>query len=151
MKEAVSKPDAARHLPFYLCALLAYVAVSVGCGGLPSVSGKVLLDGKPVHGANNLRCIVLFYPESGSGAPAVAVVDKSGKYSLGTGSRKGALAGRYKVAVTVKELSDPGPKGGLPGSRRLSPKKYADPNTSGWIIEVVPGANEFDFEIDTGA
>lgn len=130
--------------------IVAFLAISlVGCGQrLPYVSGSVTLDGELVRGSDNMQCIVLFFPEGGNGAPAFAVVDGSGQYTLDTGSTSGALEGRYDVAITVAEIT-PDKKGGLPRSRHLAPAKYADPSTSGWSVEVVPGSNEFDFSIQT--
>ncbi len=130
--------------------LATVLAVSIaGCGQqLPYVSGSVTLDGEPVRGSDNLQCVVLFFPEGGSGAPAVAVVDGSGNYTLDTGSTRGALEGKYGVAITVAEFT-PSQEGGLPRIRQLAPPKYADPSTSGWSVEVVPGSNDFDFAIET--
>lgn len=150
MSEPRSSATGARVPLFLHCIGLLTLAAIAGCGDrLPRVTGQVLLDGDVVLGASDLRCILLFYPESGSGTPAVAVVDRSGHYSLDTGSKKGAKAGKYNVAVTITQLSQPGDEGGLPGRKRLSPRKYADPLTSGLKIEVVPGSNEFDFALES--
>lgn len=128
---------------------LLLAASLVGCGQrLPYVSGSVTLDGELVRGSDNLQCIVLFFPADGNGAPAFAVVDDSGKYSLDTGSTTGAREGRYEVAITVAEITID-TSGGLPRTRHLAPEKYADPKTSGWTVEVVRGSNEFDFSMQT--
>ncbi|TWU21821.1 hypothetical protein [Bythopirellula polymerisocia] len=130
---------------------LVFLALSlVGCGQrLPTVSGSVALDGELVRGSDNLQCIVLFFPENGNGAPAIANVDGSGKFMLETGSTKGALEGKYDVAISVAEII-PSKDGGNPHIRQLAAEKYADPSTSGWTVEVVPGSNEFDFAIEKG-
>ncbi|WP_168205314.1 hypothetical protein [Bythopirellula goksoeyrii] len=130
---------------------LVFLALSlVGCGQrLPFVSGSVALDGELVRGSDNLQCIVLFFPANGNGAPAIANVDGSGKFILETGSTKGALEGKYDVAISVSEIT-PSKDGGNPHIRQLAAEKYADPSTSGWTVEVVPGSNEFDFAIEKG-
>jgi hypothetical protein len=62
------------------------------------VSGSVTVGGKPAVGAT-----VMFFPEEGKGmnvVPSTGTVGSDGTFSLSTGGKPGAPAGRYVVAVT---------------------------------------------------
>ncbi len=121
-------------------------ALLTGCGGGPSsVSGNVTLDGQPLAGKDQTRVTIMFYPESG-GAPAAALADEYGGYSLATGAQKGLAPGNYVVIIAATE-STPAAAGGMPGKRMITPAKYADPKQSGFHAEVKPGRNTFDFDL----
>lgn len=88
---------------------LAILSLLAGCGdsGKPhSVSGVVLMEGQPIHGAN-----VTFHPIEGQAVrPAVGTSDAAGKFSLSTfRADDGALRGKYKVTI---EWFGPPPEGG---------------------------------------
>jgi hypothetical protein len=127
-------------------AALLVVALAIGCGGSESsVSGTISLDGKPLVGSETVLVTVMFYPEA-SGAPASAMLDGNGQYSVSTGSQTGLPPGTYSVVVAAQEIvgsvSD-----GSKGMRNLAAPKYASPKTSGFKAEVKPGANTFDFDL----
>ncbi len=129
--------------------LLPSVLPLAGCGGdLEPVTGVVTLDGQPVQGSSTLHGTVMFYPESGRGAPATGMVDANGRYSIATGANGGVLPGRYRVAVDISEIT-PRPRGEMPHVRHLSDPRFANPTTSGWLIEVGSGSNHFDFAVDS--
>jgi hypothetical protein len=111
------------------------------------VTGTLLLDGKPVEGAT-----VAFQPVADAKAkyhrPSSAVTDSSGKFSPGTyGTDDGLPVGKYKVGVQKREVV------GNPGNvtsdnpetvnlkyQWLTPRKYADPSSSGLEVEVTSSA-----------
>jgi hypothetical protein len=116
-------------------ALLACAA----CGGPPPpdpnrkatfpVSGKVLVGDRPLA-----RAVVTFHPlDDAKGARAYARTDAEGAFSLSTYEiGDGAPAGRY--AVSVLQDAD---AAAAPASAA-----YANPKTSGLIVEVKPETNE---------
>lgn len=121
-----------------------------GCGSeFASVSGTVRMDGQPLGGGADVRGTVFFYPESGSGAPAVGRLDESGRYSITTGSNNGALAGPYKVTIRATRLIPAKMEGEAPSGRPMTPMFYADPRRSPLRVEVEPGSNVLDFDIQS--
>jgi hypothetical protein len=70
----------------------------LGCGGggvaTSPVSGTVTLDGQPLA-----NVMVSFMPKEG-GPAASSLTDASGKYSLVTAGKKGAVLGKHTVKVT---------------------------------------------------
>jgi hypothetical protein len=88
-------------------ALIALFVLLAGCGGGPKpvpVSGLVTLDNKPLANAT-----LQFVPVSGSSDTAyqvssVGTTGEDGRYTLVLNSdanSKGAVAGKYKVIITV--------------------------------------------------
>lgn len=136
-----------------LCCALA----AAGCGpGRPKtlpVTGVVTLDGKPLEEAS-----VLFAPEGG-GRPATGLTDKEGRFRLGTFvPGDGALPGKHLVSVVKKKTSGvltdaDGLSGGVaPGGiveHWFTPKRYADPKTSGLTAEVQPGMDPLRLELSS--
>ena len=117
----------------WLLVIVALILLT-GCGnGMVRVQGEVLLDDKPLPGAN-----ILLMPKSG-GRPASAKSDASGKFQLTTlRPGDGILPGDYLVSVTAideKNLRYE-PNGRAEGGfaeqhRRLAPERYGDIKTSG--------------------
>lgn len=111
------------------------------------VSGKVLLDGKPLAGAT-----VMFNPEGGSGHGSIALTDAQGVYKLMTFvPGDGVVPGNYKVAITKIELgtsSSDSPAAVAPDPKNILPAKYADDTTSELraTVEAKPD-NAFDFTL----
>lgn len=113
-----------------------------GCGGpegpeLVPVSGKILLDGKPVAGA-----LVRFVPDSGPSSGGET--NEQGEFSLiGPGSLPGAITGTH--TVTVGCPYNPGQGSSPDGSTQAPsegpgcslPLKYSDVSTSG-VTAAVP-------------
>jgi hypothetical protein len=129
--------------------LLSVVSLA-GCGSrLSTVAGTVTLDGKPIEGSPELYGTVTFHRQEGGGAPAVGIVDEDGQYVLATGSRQGIEPGSYFVGVSVKKIHPPSEPGGLTRPEQVSPRKYANPVTSGLHAEVEPGNNTFDFALSS--
>jgi hypothetical protein len=121
-------------------ALAAFMLVALtGCGGptLIPVQGRVSLDDKPLTTGK-----VIFHPDAEkgnkSGQIAVGDIDAQGSYTLSTGTKQGAIAGRYKVAVNAMKPFDP-EKPYVP-EVWLIPRKYGDPQKSGLSIQIVESA-----------
>jgi len=99
-----------------------------GCGdGRPRrvpVSGQVLIDGKPLT-----RGFIRLVPEGAR--PAAGQIGPDGRFTLKTFEPgDGAVTGRHEVSVTaVESLSDT-------VQRWYTPKKYADPSTSGLTVTI---------------
>jgi hypothetical protein len=135
-----------------LCSALLASLVLTGCGGgTSSVSGKLTLDGEPLARTENVSVTIMFYPESGSGAPAAALADEAGGYVLSTGSQQGLAPGNYVVTLSATEFTPPAVAGGMPGNRVLTPARYANPKQSGLRAEVKPGSNTFNFDLRSDA
>lgn len=113
----------------------------VGCSSdgpeLGSVSGIVLLDGKPVPSV-----VVHFQPTPGR--PAEGVTNNEGHFTLDyTFTRKGSLVGNSEVYV--QRIPDGLlEKGMLPAPR--IPAKYLMPFET---VNVKSGKNEFTFELSS--
>jgi hypothetical protein len=123
------------------------MTMTSGCGDGPylvPVSGTVTLDGAPLADAG-----VMFSPVE-PGPSASGTTDAQGKFELMTINDMGAVIGEHQVAVTkrryvgVKPGEEPAP-GGL-RVEWLAPRKYANPETSGFTAEVTEdGENHFEF------
>ena len=137
-----------KHVLNYVC-LGAFLIAAVGCGnGLAKVSGNVKIGDEPLAAKELVKAKVLFYPEVGTGTPAIGMLDEEGNYQLTTGSSRGVKPGVYLVGVSATETVPSKQAGGLPSGRRLTPSKYANPRTSGFKVLVESGSNSFDFELE---
>jgi len=133
------------HMAKAIAALIALAAVT-GCGkqtdeSVP-VSGRVLLDGKPLTTGT-----VITTPESGPGARGQ--IDRDGWFTLATGDLgQGASVGVHRVAVVaVEETKDFSPEA---PRKLLVPQRYTNPTTSHLEIDVQPGqANEVVLELSS--
>ena len=127
------------------------VTLVVGCGqsGLElfPVQGQVMLDGKPLADAG-----VTFLPAE-KGPSASGTTDTDGRFELMTTNSIGAIRGTHSVVIAkrkyvpIKPGEEPVP-GGL-RAEWYSPKKYANPSTSGLSADVGEGDNKFDFELSS--
>jgi hypothetical protein len=119
-----------------------------GCSGASSVvTGTVTLDGKPIEGGPQMYGTVTFYHPDGSGAPAVGIIDASGRYLLKTGTQGQLPPGEYRVAIAVKRITPPATPGGLPQPHLVTPAEYQSVQTSGLRASVQPGNNTLDFSL----
>jgi mannose-6-phosphate isomerase-like protein (cupin superfamily) len=102
---------------------------------LAKVAGLVTLNGQPLAGAA-VRLV------GEKGRTATGVTDENGRYKIKTDEENDGVApGRYRVVITAptpKQTAQP--KGTLPA-------KYASPDVSGLMVEVVEGSNVFDLEL----
>ncbi|HET6574318.1 MAG TPA: hypothetical protein VFG68_11980 [Fimbriiglobus sp.] len=131
----------------HVAALLAALACS-SCSseGLNPVAGTVLVNGQPAVGAT-----VMFFPEGAKGmnvVPSTGVVGADGTFTLSTGGKTGAPAGRYVVAVTwpdpkVKVSEQQKMMGMAPDAPDVLKGRYAG-EKSKLKAEVKSGANKLD-------
>ena len=122
------KPAAALYLM-----LIAWMTVMVGCGdGRPervAISGRVLIDGKP------LKLGYIRFVTEGA-RPAWANIDPDGRFTLETfGDHDGAVLGTHKILVRASETLGPYKL------KWHAPKKYADARTSG-LTETIDRPND---------
>ena len=129
-----------------LAAALSLTLPACGPGGpeMASVTGKVTQKGKPLEKGN-----ISFVPVGEGQPPAASPIGADGTYSLHTADgRTGAQLGEYKVAIT--DLDPDAPNQDIPGMpvkvKSSLPKKYTDPDKSGFKATVVSGSNTFDFD-----
>jgi hypothetical protein len=136
---------------------LLVVLASTGCGktkpATAPVTGRVLLDGKPVAAA-----AVMFEPVDG-GVPARGSTGADGSFTLSTFARDdGALVGRHRVSVSkfVTEGVAANEFGleAAPGQPGLQPKaalpaRYADAKTSGLEATVEAGGTKVEFALES--
>jgi hypothetical protein len=121
------------------------VVLAVGCSPAEygHVTGKVMLDGKPVESAE-----IRFAPESGRAAWDRTEAD--GSYELNyTPGVRGAKTGTNTVTITTATeptVDDQGRT--VPGQPELFPAEYSTAPTH--KVEVVPGENVFDFDVKSG-
>lgn len=122
------------------------VFLPIGCSRSSlesSVIGKVTLDGKPIGPGT-----VVF--SSGAKNPAFGAIDVGGNYSLKTSRTEGLAAGKYRVAVSVREVPpSSNPSDRLPPGKLLHPEKYEAVETSGLEFDVVPGSNSINIELSS--
>jgi hypothetical protein len=129
-----------------------------GCRGdsgrppLGKVTGKVTLNGQPVTSGS-----VIFTPIAGQGGntgqPAIGQIEPDGSYTLTTfNTGDGAILGQHAVTVETRDMSKftPPTKGQrikyeLPKS--LTPRKYADPQTTPFRFTVEPGSNTINLDM----
>jgi hypothetical protein len=149
------------------------VFIATGCGEpgpkLVKAGGTVKLKGAPVEGAT----VTLIYPD---GNNAVGITDAQGVFDLAYNGRPGTLpAQKVKVIVTKlkgeaaaakkgppKDIMDPtkmmaehfkdqfGNKAptASTGPTNELPEKYANPETSGLVVDVLAsGENNFSFNL----
>ena len=128
------------------CVFVLLLISVVGCGSSNEPTYKTTgavtyTDGKSVGDGT-----VIFVAE---GRPAARGVIEDGEYRLSTfETNDGAVAAKFRVAVTVNPPTDFDPDG-----RRRAPKlahrKYSAPDTSGLEFEVTKdGSNRFDIELE---
>jgi hypothetical protein len=126
-----------------------------GLDGLYQVKGQVLLDGKPVEGAN-----VFFAPvkKTSKSRSAAGLTDSKGNFKLTTlKTNDGIYPGTYRIYLSKSELADEAKilteeerqkkytnKNGIysPPYSQAIPKKYINPDTSGFNYTVKAGKNK---------
>ncbi len=139
-------------------ALVCAVTLLVGCGKkvvkTEGVTGTITLDGAPLADCN----VYFLAAEKGSGAlDSFAKTDASGNYKLQTmtgAANAGTTPGKYKVRFDARVGVDTGKTEMVSGKevpimdvKSVLPKKYNDVKTSGFEVEVKPGANTIDFDL----
>lgn len=129
-----------------LCCAFLILMTTIGCGSSNEPTYKTTGSVKYTDGQSVGDGSVIFIAE---GRPSARGVIEGGEYKLGTfGANDGAVAAKFRVAVTVNPPIDHDPDG-----RNRPPKlahpKYSAPDTSGLEFEVTKGGdNRFDIELE---
>jgi len=135
-----------------------FLACSLGCGGssnIGEVTGVLTLEGEPLANAR-----VTFYPAVGRASQGIS--DSSGRYELKyLRKQKGAVVGEHRVTVstevpdvvdyrgeTAGQSGDEANETIIKGEREGLKKKYYDRDTTELRATVVPGYNEFNYDLE---
>jgi len=106
------------------------------------VSGHVMVDG------NRLGPGTVVFAPVGDGKPATGSIDAGGSYSMNTSRELGLAPGKYKVAVSIREVPQDVKRGDRPPpGKLLIPERYEQNTTSGLEYEVKSGQNTIDIEL----
>ena len=138
-----TRRTAARGLAMIVLGVSLAAAVGCGRGGprIVPVSGRVLMDGKPLTGR---RGFVRVVPAKGRAATA-SIDPATGRFMLSTfTSGDGCLEGTHPAAVIVNTT--------VGGSRLvwLIPEKYGDEATSGLTVAVDGPTQDLEFSLTGG-
>ena len=124
---------------------LAVLACLLGCGEgkTASVNGRVKLkDGSDV---SVLAGYSLTFEADGGKSSAVGEVNLDGSFKLSTfGANDGAVPGKYRVAINQPNNPDPD----KPPTKSKLLAKYANLDSSGLTVEVKPGQNNIELELE---
>jgi hypothetical protein len=158
-------------IPVVLAALLIALAAWGRGPEFALVEGTVTLDGRPL---GSVEVIFLPDPERGNpgGPTSTAYTDDQGRYRLycDKARKEGTILGAHRVCISdITAIAPLGPPQlpGLPGPHgqpgneappraekpKLSrvPLRYNDPRQTPFRdVEVKPGAQTFDFNVETG-
>jgi hypothetical protein len=118
-----------------LVALIATSGCSDGRPARVAVSGKVLIDGKPLT-----MGIVQFVPEGSR--PSAGKLDSEGRFTLTCyDGDDGIVPGTHQVMVAAKEMISESK------ARWLAPPKYADFRKSGLSFEITEPTDDLVIEL----
>jgi hypothetical protein len=139
-----------------LGAALLVPLAAAGCGDAGNhhpVSGRVLIDGRPLAGKAGS---VLFKPDTARGTTSplepAGKLDAAGNYTLLTRGKNGAPPGRYKVVVVTEpaKVQDRhlGERRG-PAARPVVPRRYGTERDTPLTVEVVaaPAPGAYDLQL----
>ncbi len=127
----------------WLLAALA-IACTLGCGGKTSpVDGRVKFkDGSDASALAGYE--VDFQPADGK-TSATGHVAPDGTFKLTTfGADDGAIPGKHRVAITPPQSPDPD----KPPQKSKLPAKYSTFDTSQLSVEIKPGRNQIELELE---
>jgi hypothetical protein len=133
-------PKRSRQIP---CAVVC-LALLTGCGGNTApVTGRVKFNDGSDAGAL-ARYQVVFESEADK-VSASGNIQPDGSFMLSTyGMNDGAVPGKHRVAIKPPASPDPD----KPPPRPAIPPKYFDPTTSGLSVEIKPGQNSVELEVE---
>jgi len=168
------RTDRSRFMKSYLAAAVGCAGLVVGCGAneedtfaLVPVSGKVLLDGKPLEGAT---ITFVSDPSNKPSTDGSDVTGAGGSFSAKYRNRAGLAVGKYKVVVG-RPPDAPGGKAGAfsdptnspymaslsaaaasKGGKALKPWPYGDSSSTPLSHEVSPkGDAGLEFDLKSSA
>jgi hypothetical protein len=127
----------------FSCAALQILLV--GCNSSSQeaqVSGRVTLDGSRIG-----LGMIVFAPVA-NGKPATGSIAADGSYDIKTSHEFGLAPGKYKVAVSIREMPKNVQRGDQPPpGKLLIPAKYEQSAASGLEYDVTPGNNTIDINL----
>jgi hypothetical protein len=115
-----------------------------GCGGrTASVQGRVKFkDGSDVASLANYE---IAFEHEESKTSATGQIGPDGTFTVSTfGSGDGALPGKHKVIITPPTSPDPD----KPPQKSKLPAKYENFDSSDLFVEIKPGRNPVELELD---
>jgi hypothetical protein len=130
------------------CLLILCIALAaVGCRRGPvlgKVHGRVAFSGKPIQSG------IVGFSNPQTGVNMTANVDDQGRYEVSMAKGYGLPLGMYRVAVYPFVADLPIGSTERPKPREFPdiPERYRRPETSRLSIEVHPGDNPFDIEME---
>ena len=125
--------------------LVAVLAFLVGCGGgkTAAVNGRVKL--KDDSDVSVLKGYSLSFEAEGGKSSAMGEVNADGTFQLSTfGANDGAVPGKYRVAINQPANPDPD----KPPTKSKLPAKYGNFESSGLNVEIKPGTNNVELELE---
>lgn len=131
-----------RYSLFALGAAVALTAAA-GCGGKPTVSGVVTLDGKPLdNGA------IQFFPIKGDGQTSSAIIGQDGRYRMPASPTKmKVVINSSKVIGKRKAYADVPDSPMIDILEEVLPPRYSDMNKTELTAAIGPGNNEVNFDL----
>ena len=128
------------------------VAERLSSSGPTTVSGTVTLDGQAA--CRCVRCTGNSYLSAagGQGTMATGLLDSAGHFQLGDRRVRRIVApGKYQVAVSVVQLLPKSEDDGAEAPSSLRRRSMRRRSESGLEADVVPGENEFSFDLVSNA
>ena len=124
--------------------------VLASCGsGLPRtipVSGQVTFDGKPPPAAGSVLFLCTEPAEGYPVRPASAAFDTTGNFQAQTFEPgDGLMPGKYVISIECWDT--PPNMQGNPG-KSFVPRKYQNPQTSGFTLEITPKSKAQNIKLD---
>lgn len=129
---------------FTALAAASVLASILGCGrsDMGSVTGKVTLDGQPLPDA-----FLEFAPTGDKGSPSSGRTDAAGEYELMfSRDTSGAFIGPNRVRITTREITTDERQREVWLPEKVPARYNAQTELT---REVQPGANRFDFELQS--
>ncbi len=127
------------------------ILLMCGCSeSLPTLQGKVTIDGNPPPNENISGSTISFEPVGGKGgATTYALIQPDGSYEVKTGATSGMAQGEYRVriATVIGIPAPPTPDNPNPKLNLWAPARYNNYETSGLTVTVGPGENIHNFEL----
>jgi hypothetical protein len=115
---------------------LALIALFAGCGGPPSLSGTVTLDGQPLAGAG-----VTFFPQQDDAETIVGMTDQQGRFVITPAAGRSIAYGKYKVVVTKRAEPTPEQIAAMLTPDELLPPNYSDLAKTELEVEITSSAD----------
>jgi hypothetical protein len=111
-----------------------------GCGGPPSLSGSVTLNGAPLADA-----IIVLTPEEEGAVLVVGATRADGRFLITPAAGKTIARGKYKMTISKREQTPEQARKMLPGNETI-PERYSHP-TKTELTVTVPTSGDLRLEL----